>query len=129
MDIYAIRRAHIARLILGEGGVTKFAAKVGTNPDYVSQVMSRKTKTNPGSTLMRNIERAYNLPRGSLDQPDHAATIAALALQHLPLAAQQACIDFIRFQASQSGALTLNQELKTYLDVLEEEVARRPTKE
>jgi DNA-binding transcriptional regulator YdaS (Cro superfamily) len=120
MDVYAVRRSHIARLIAEAGSVTKFAARVGTNPDYVSQVMSPKTKSNPGATLMRNIERAYGLPRGSLDQPKEAAALAALALQFLPDDAYHACIDFIRFQASQSGALETNEELAKYLSLLDQ---------
>jgi DNA-binding transcriptional regulator YdaS (Cro superfamily) len=118
-DIHAIRRAHIARLIAREGSVTKFAAKVGTNPDYVSQLMSTRTKSNPGATLMRNIERAYGLAKGSLDQPDERATLAALVMQHLPPDAYRQCIDFIRFQAEQTGAMKVDEEVAQYLFLLE----------
>lgn len=114
MDVSVIRKAHIARLIEAEGGVTPFATKFDTNPDYISSVLSKKTKRNPGAQLMRKIERTYGLRPGSLDQPDEQATISAMALQGLPIDARLELYDIIRYKIESTGALDSNEHMASY---------------
>jgi len=115
VDVSIIRRSHIDRLVKAEGGVTKFADRVGTNADSISSILSSKSKRGAGHQLMRRIERAYHLAPGSLDHPDDRATAAAMVLQLLPTDARRSALDFIRYQAESSGALVTHEELAAYL--------------
>lgn len=115
VDVSIIRRSHIDRLVKQEGSVMRFAERVGTNADYISSILSSKTKRGAGHQLMRRIERAYNLVPGSLDHPDDRATAAAMVLQLLPPEARNAALDFIRFQAESSGTLATHEDLAGYL--------------
>lgn len=66
VDIKQIRRANVLALI-GKGTRVAFATKVGTDPAYISQILSTKTKADVGNELARAIETAYKLPYGWMD--------------------------------------------------------------
>lgn len=68
MDIRHIRRANMLTLIKREPSKAAFARKVETDPAYVSQILSTKTKAEIGNTLARAIEQAYKLPNGWMDR-------------------------------------------------------------
>lgn len=79
MDIKQIRKANMRKLMAGEKSQLAFAAKVGTNPAYLSQILSDKTKANVGDELARNIELAYMLEHGWMDNPHEAKPDASEA--------------------------------------------------
>ncbi len=68
MDIKQIRRGNMLALIEREPSKAAFARKVGTDPAYISQILSTKTKAEVGNDLARAIEAAYELPHGWMDQ-------------------------------------------------------------
>lgn len=70
VDIKQIRRRNLLSLI-GEGTRAAFASRVGTDPAYISQILSQKTKADVGDKLARAIEDAYRLPFGWMDH-DHS---------------------------------------------------------
>lgn len=66
-DNKQIRRTNMQLLIEKEQSKAAFARKVGTDPAYVSQILSDKTCAEIGDTFARNIEKACNLPHGWMD--------------------------------------------------------------
>lgn len=68
VDIKQIRRSNMLTLIKREKTKAAFARKVGTDPAYISQILSVKTKAEVGSDLARGIEAAYKLPHGWMDR-------------------------------------------------------------
>lgn len=72
MDIKQIRRANMISLIEQEPSKAAFARKVGTDPAYISQLLSTKTKAEIGNDLARSIETAYRKPHGWMDR-EHGA--------------------------------------------------------
>lgn len=56
-----------------ERSKAEFARKVGTDPAYISQILSEKTSAEIGGTLARKIEKAYALTRGWMDNSPAAA--------------------------------------------------------
>ena len=67
MTIHDIRR-HNLRALIGTMKIAQFARLTGTNPDYLSQILSTKTKANVGSNLARQIETHQGLPKGWMDE-------------------------------------------------------------
>jgi hypothetical protein len=70
MDIKEIREANLRLLINSkpfDGRLTDFAEAVETNPDYFSQIMSKKLAAGMGGIVARRIERKLNKPRGWMD--------------------------------------------------------------
>lgn len=78
VDIKQIRRDNMLFLI-GKGTRAAFAHNVGTDPAYISQILSSKTKADVGNGLARAIEVAYKLPFGWMDQIHDGATDAVVA--------------------------------------------------
>lgn len=72
-------------LIDGEKTRAAFARKVGTDPAYISQILSTKTKAEIGNELARAIEDAYKLPYGWMDT-QHGPVKSALTPDQLMLA-------------------------------------------
>lgn len=68
VDIKQIRRSNMLTLIEREKTRAAFARKVGTDPAYISQILSEKTKADVGNDLARGIEVAYGLPHGWMDR-------------------------------------------------------------
>jgi len=73
MDIKQIRRTNLLLLMERERSKAAFARKVGTDPAYISQILSEKTRAEIGDTLARNIEKAYELTHGWMDNFPAAA--------------------------------------------------------
>lgn len=124
VDVNAIRKTNIRRLISEIGGVSAFAEKVGTNPDYVSSLLSVRGNRNPGDSLMRRIEAAFELPPGSLDFPDEASVNAAMAMQALPDDERQQVLDFILYKLDQARPLEVKdpaRDLSPFIERLREE--------
>lgn len=68
VDIKQIRRANMLALIgTKKGAKAAFASKVGTDPAYISQILSEKTKADIGDKLARAIESTHELPYGWMD--------------------------------------------------------------
>lgn len=70
MDIKKIREANLRILLNGKpfgGQIGKFAEAVGTDADYISQILSPKSKAAVGHNLARRIEKALNKPESWMD--------------------------------------------------------------
>lgn len=69
MDIYAIRKVNLRRLIdtRANGVLARFAEAIETDPNYLSQILSEKTKARLGSALARKIEERLQLVSGYMD--------------------------------------------------------------
>lgn len=70
------------QLIKQERSRAAFARRVGTDPAYVSQIFSDKTRAEIGDTLSRNIEKAYGLEHGWMDnihEMPHAVEMTTFA--------------------------------------------------
>ena len=72
MNTQTVRERNLRRL-LKESGETadQFAKLVGTNPSYISQILSRKSTKTLGDRLARKIERALSLPAGWMEHESH----------------------------------------------------------
>ena len=77
MDVRHIRRTNLGLLVEQYGSRKALADAVDTDPAYISQLMSTRTKADMGHALARRIERALGLPDGWMDQPQHAGTHVA----------------------------------------------------
>lgn len=66
-DIKQIRRSNMRELIGREPSKAAFARKVGTDPAYISQLLSDKTRAEIGDAFARNVEKTYELPHGWMD--------------------------------------------------------------
>lgn len=72
MEVRTKRKLRLLELIELEGGrrrggVKKVAEKVGTDPAYLSQLVSDRTTANMGDNVARRIELAYNKSVGWID--------------------------------------------------------------
>jgi hypothetical protein len=61
MDVNFIRKLNLLRLIEQEGGLRKFAGKIGSDESYISTILSDASKRNAGDELMRRVEKVYKL--------------------------------------------------------------------
>lgn len=78
MDSKSIRKRNLASLIELHGSQNALAMAVDTDPAYISQIMSDKTKANIGDALARKIETSLGKPHGWMDL-DHDASAASTA--------------------------------------------------
>lgn len=127
MDVNVIRKINLRRLVKEAGSVTTFAEKLDTNADYVSSILSDKSKRNPGDQLMRRAEIAFGLAAGSLDWPDAEIMDAAAAIQGLTNESRQAVFDFIGFQLTRSPELIARDINAKYFLNFVDRVAKHPT--
>jgi len=67
MDVTAIRRENLIRLLERFDTQAAFAKAVGTAPAYISQILSKKTKAGMGHETARQIETALGVPYGYMD--------------------------------------------------------------
>lgn len=83
MDIYAIRKANLLRLLRGR---TKAACadKWDTSASTLSQITSRNPNRNLGDQLARKIEKAEGLPNGWLDVEQRGMDSAANRASYAP---------------------------------------------
>jgi len=128
IDVNAIRKSNLRRLISEAGALTTFAEKVEINADYLSSIVSENGKRNPGDQLMRRVENAFKLHPGSLDFPEERSVAAAMAIQSLPEEAQQQVFDFIRYKIEGTDVLTARETASNYmkmLDGLKSDIERR----
>jgi len=72
MDIRAIRRHNLTRLILEAGGQRALAATAGVSAGYLSQVLSERVNRNVGHNLARRLEEGMGKPYGWMDVIDPA---------------------------------------------------------
>ena len=77
MDVRTIRRANLAALVRAHHGNKALADAIDTDPAYISQLLSTKTKADMGHNLARRIEQALGLPGGWMDQVHSAETRVA----------------------------------------------------
>ena len=68
MDVREIRRENLAELVRAHRGNKALADAIDTDPAYISQLLSTKTKADMGHSLARRIEQALDLPGGWMDQ-------------------------------------------------------------
>ena len=74
MDISEIRRSNLRALVRKYGGQAKLGELVDTDPAYISQLLSPRTRADMGNRFARKVEERLNLARGWLDQPHEAAS-------------------------------------------------------
>lgn len=72
MDVRHTRRANLALLVERFHGNKPLAEAVDTDPAYISQMLSSRTKANMGHNFARRVEAALGLPDGWMDQPHDA---------------------------------------------------------
>lgn len=72
-DIKQIRRSNMLELIGREPSKVAFARNVGTDPAYISQLLSDKTHAEIGDAFARKVEKAYTLPHGWMDNVHESA--------------------------------------------------------
>ena len=82
MDSKSIRKRNLAALIELYGSQHALAMAVDTDPAYISQIMSEKSKANIGDTLARKIEKSLEKPHGWMDI-DHNADTSSTARERL----------------------------------------------
>lgn len=80
MDVKTTRRRNLRQLIMEEakagqahGAQARVAERIGTNPAYLSQILSEKTKAELGDRLARQIEQAFGKDHGWMDVPQRPA--------------------------------------------------------
>lgn len=107
MENKEIRLANLKILIAGFGTVTEFADKVGTDRNYLFQILSAKTKACVGTRLARSIEAAFDLPRGWMDQIHNELTemqrMYIKLFGDLPPELQEQALEYMRFLSKQHG--------------------------
>lgn len=69
MDISTIRRSNLRALVLKYGGQAKLGELVDTDPAYISQLLSLRTRADMGNRFARKVEERLGLERGWMDQP------------------------------------------------------------
>ncbi len=87
MEISDVRRANLRKLVREYGGQAKLGDRIDTDPAYISQLLSPRTRADMGNRFARKVEARLNLPRGWMDQPqepdpeinDPSATYRTLA--------------------------------------------------
>ena len=83
MDASDIRRQNLRTLVTkfrSEGGTMEaFAAKVGTSPAYLSQMLGPTPSRAPGGNFCRKVEVAMQLDRGYLDRDQGGAPFDLLS--------------------------------------------------
>lgn len=67
MDVKEIRKLNLETLRDEMGSLNILAEHIGSNPSYLSQILGKGSTRNVGDTLARNIEVAFNKPRGWMD--------------------------------------------------------------
>lgn len=69
MDVYAIRRVNLRKLIDSWGGPTSLAAKLGhSNGSYLAQLAGPHPSREVSERVARSIEVALDLPAGWMDK-------------------------------------------------------------
>lgn len=111
MTVHAIRLENL-RVLLAKRSIADFAQFVGTNPAYISQIFSDRTKANVGSKLARQIEAAHKLPKGWMDERHGERAL-------IPPEAEQLVADFMTLpQGLQQHLRRKAGELRQYADSL-----------
>lgn len=99
MDINEIRRANLRLLLARYPTIRAFAEAADTDPAYVSQILSDKTKRSLGNELARKIENNLGLNHGWMDsiklaEPERLSDAiladldAALPVRAIPIVGQ-----------------------------------------
>jgi transcriptional regulator with XRE-family HTH domain len=117
MDVNEIRRIRIRELIDLEGSIAAFAEKIGSNPDYISSILSEKTKRNLGDDLARRIERKYGLPHGALDRS--VGDELQEGIQALPEEQAQEVLDFIRYKFERAEGVIASEKAARYVKMID----------
>jgi hypothetical protein len=68
------RRLNALELARRAGSKAKFAARIGRSPGQINQTIGPSPRKNIGKSLAREIENAFGMPAGWLDQ-DHAGLV------------------------------------------------------
>jgi len=107
MEIKDIRLQNLRILIARAGSITDLAERVGTDRNYISQILSPTTKANVGTRLARSLEAAFHEPRGWMDQVHNELTDAqrmyVKLFGELPQELQEQAIEYLKFLAKQHG--------------------------
>lgn len=80
MEISEIRRANLRTLVREHMGQAKLAEKIDTDPAYISQLLSTRTRADMGNRFARKVEKLLRLSHGWMDHAhgdainDQAAT-------------------------------------------------------
>ncbi|NSX14993.1 helix-turn-helix transcriptional regulator [Cupriavidus taiwanensis] len=74
MSRQEIRLRRVRELVAAEGGLARFAERLGISNSQVSQFAGKNPTRNIGNAVAAKIEAAYGKPAGWLDIDDSAAT-------------------------------------------------------
>ncbi|BBH11742.1 hypothetical protein ACUXVY_12710 [Chromobacterium haemolyticum] len=66
LDVFAIRRLNLEKLLAGRGAAARIAANTGSSASYISTLKSADRRM--GDDIARRIEDSERLPHGWLDQ-------------------------------------------------------------
>lgn len=87
MENKEIRLINLRRLLRENKTAAALAYAAGTNPAYISQILSHKSKGSLGNKLARRLEQAGNKPKGWLDTLHDGDDKLQQSVQNIPLVA------------------------------------------
>lgn len=115
MEVKEIRRRNLAELV-EQHGRNALATKVGTDPNYLSQIISQRTSAQCGDQLARRIEVALNKPRGWMDtdheEQENLEQSIANALEAVLAAARLEGVEITPRQAARMVTVLLERHPK-----------------
>lgn len=80
-----IRRVNLRHLLQRYNTNTEFARKIGTNPAYITHILSDVTRANMGDDLARRCEEAHGLETGWMDVQHDTASRSSGRFKRIPL--------------------------------------------
>lgn len=83
-----------------EGTIAALAAKIGTDPNYLSSLLGPGSKRAPGDDIARKMEKAYNLPPGTTYHPSAKVRELIRASDGMDDAALEKALEYIQFLKS-----------------------------
>lgn len=100
MDKNQNRKQWLRVLKIKEGSNRQLAAKLGTDENYLSTIMSPNGNRNLGDDLARRAEDVYGLPPGVMDLPSEAAQKLITAADGMEDSDLEKVLEFMLFMKS-----------------------------
>lgn len=100
MNKHICRKQWLLALKQKEGSIAGLAAKLETDPNYLSSLLGPKGRRKIGDELARRAEEIYRLPSGALDYPSEGVLKVIKALDGLTDDQLAEVVEFIRFKKS-----------------------------
>ena len=100
MNKYQYRKQWLRNLLKKENSVAALAAKLETDPNYISSLLGPSSKKNVGDDIVRRAERVYRLSAGVMDMPSEGAQKVAEAADGMSVDQIKQVLEFMRFVKS-----------------------------